>query len=72
MREIEQAEVFLGKVLEKTQSKKEKEEFEHVALAFREIEKHHSSFDKHVSIVVKELRQGKLAEAREAEEENWC
>ena len=66
--EIEQAEVFLGKVLEKTQSKKEKEEFEHVALAFREIEKHHSSFDKHVSIVVKELRQGKLAEAREAEE----
>ncbi|MEE9354014.1 MAG: methyl-accepting chemotaxis protein [Methylococcaceae bacterium] len=66
--EIKQAEVFLGKALEKTQSKKEKEEFEHVALAFKKIEKRHSNFDKHVSIVVEQLRLGKIAEAHEAEE----
>ncbi len=66
--EIKDAEKFVETVLEHVKTDEEIKEFEHVAESFKNIEKHHDSFDKHVLEVVEQLRAGQVAEAREAEE----
>lgn len=67
-KEIKDAEKFLETAIEHEKSDEVKKEFEHVAESFKTIEEHHDSFDKHVLMVVEELRAGKMAEAHEAEE----
>ena len=66
--ELKDAEKFVETAIAASHSEAEIKEFEHVAESFKKIEEHHASFDKHVLEVVGELRNGQLAEAREAEE----
>lgn len=67
-KEIKEAEAFVEQAMTHLSTDEEKHEFEKVAKSLKQIEKHHGDFDKHVFEVVEQLREGHVAEAREAEE----
>ncbi|MDH5518509.1 MAG: methyl-accepting chemotaxis protein [Gammaproteobacteria bacterium] len=66
--ELKAAEKVVTAAIEQADSDKLLKEFQHVSESFKSIGEQHSSVDKHVLIVVDELRKGLLAEARAAEE----
>jgi len=66
--QLKNADEFVSAAIKTANSEEIREEFKGVAESFKKIEEHHSDFSKHALLAVNELRQGRLAEAREVEE----
>lgn len=66
--EIKETEAFIEQAIAHLSSEAERKEFEEVGDAFKQIEEHHTGFDKHVLEVVELLRGGHFSEAEKARE----
>ena len=67
-KEIKDVEAFIEEAIGHLSTEAEREEFEEVGKAFKQIEEHHTSFDDHVFEVVAYLRKGNFEKASKLEE----